>query len=587
MRGLTRDSFRSRKRLVVRNSRTFQRLRLASWACFLLVACCPIAVAQTSAPFGSATAKSRAEPYFALGSQADRLSVFVGGTDQTLLFERDRFREFGPPILLARPFAIAAAAGASNYVWDSDGYIQSRREGAASDWEAELSLPPGRRLPIAICGAPDGLYALIGAKSALAIESAAQSRPTPAVVTPEQLGSADRIFVARYADRRWEVVGICPDGVDVAGHAPQIVIAPDGWLLIVRGRAEGDDRQFSVLWRPHATGEWRTGFTFGQRGLEFFAGAILEGRPAFLAAARGADQTYSLKVLRVHQSPEGNEALMQRPTQFDFSALPDDAKAARPVALAAFNRHLVLLRTTPEQSGFVQFGAPGGTLLERTYDVRALVQRVNSQTRIRGIVQFVMAVVLAGIVTGLVVFRYNSVAGRESVPEGVALASPLRRLLAGLIDFAPFAIAWSIFTDVRINQSLTDVVAWSYAPQPDLDSAAIVWWLATCGSFAFYCGLMELLTGRTVGKMLLAIRIRHESAAPAKPLQVLIRNALRLIELLPPFWLIALLVVLSPRRQRLGDIFARTIVTQPPPAVEADDEEEEDATDGEDSEPRT
>jgi uncharacterized RDD family membrane protein YckC len=41
-----------------------------------------------------------------------------------------------------------------------------------------------------------------------------------------------------------------------------------------------------------------------------------------------------------------------------------------------------------------------------------------------------------------------------------------------------------------------------------------------------------------------------------------VRNVLRCLELMPPFWVLGFVVVLSRNRQRVGDIFARTIVVR-------------------------
>jgi uncharacterized RDD family membrane protein YckC len=74
--------------------------------------------------------------------------------------------------------------------------------------------------------------------------------------------------------------------------------------------------------------------------------------------------------------------------------------------------------------------------------------------------------------------------------------------------------------------------------------------------------VMELLTGRTVGKVLTGTRLLAETGTRPASWQILVRNALRLLELVPQFWILGLLVLLSRNRQRLGDIFARTLVVR-------------------------
>jgi uncharacterized RDD family membrane protein YckC len=54
--------------------------------------------------------------------------------------------------------------------------------------------------------------------------------------------------------------------------------------------------------------------------------------------------------------------------------------------------------------------------------------------------------------------------------------------------------------------------------------------------------------------------VLSESGSVPTLRQILVRNALRLLELQPPLWILGFLVVLSRNRQRVGDLFARTVV---------------------------
>jgi len=90
----------------------------------------------------------------------------------------------------------------------------------------------------------------------------------------------------------------------------------------------------------------------------------------------------------------------------------------------------------------------------------------------------------------------------------------------------------------------------------------MAWWALSCGVHTVYGIVMESLTQRTLGKMLVGTRVVSEGAQPVRFGQIVVRNLLRLLELLPPLWLLGFLVVLSRNRQRLGDIFARTIVVR-------------------------
>lgn len=73
----------------------------------------------------------------------------------------------------------------------------------------------------------------------------------------------------------------------------------------------------------------------------------------------------------------------------------------------------------------------------------------------------------------------------------------------------------------------------------------------------------EAISGQTLGKRLLGIRVTTVDGRSPNPRQVLIRTLLRVVDSLPAFYLLGLLLVLMSRperRQRIGDMAARTTV---------------------------
>ena len=60
--------------------------------------------------------------------------------------------------------------------------------------------------------------------------------------------------------------------------------------------------------------------------------------------------------------------------------------------------------------------------------------------------------------------------------------------------------------------------------------------------------------------------------AVSNPLpQVLARNVFRILEMTPPLWALNFLAVLTRNRQRLGDLFARTVVVRGVAGAETSD----------------
>jgi uncharacterized RDD family membrane protein YckC len=88
------------------------------------------------------------------------------------------------------------------------------------------------------------------------------------------------------------------------------------------------------------------------------------------------------------------------------------------------------------------------------------------------------------------------------------------------------------------------------------------------GSFAIglvYYTAMEGLFGATVGKFATGIRVVREDGTKLEIGAALIRNILRLVDALPyviPYLLGAILVWTSPKKQRLGDRAAKTVVIE-------------------------
>jgi uncharacterized RDD family membrane protein YckC len=71
------------------------------------------------------------------------------------------------------------------------------------------------------------------------------------------------------------------------------------------------------------------------------------------------------------------------------------------------------------------------------------------------------------------------------------------------------------------------------------------------------------MSGQTLGKRIIKLRVVHQDGRHTSFLSVLLRNVFRLIDILPSGYLVGLIVmILDPRERRLGDLVAGTIVVQ-------------------------
>lgn len=81
------------------------------------------------------------------------------------------------------------------------------------------------------------------------------------------------------------------------------------------------------------------------------------------------------------------------------------------------------------------------------------------------------------------------------------------------------------------------------------------------GIYYFGC---ESTTGQTIGKRLVGIRVKNDDGTPASNRGVAIRTILRIVDVLPLLYLIGFVAMMATgvRRQRVGDLAGRTIVTR-------------------------
>ncbi len=150
-------------------------------------------------------------------------------------------------------------------------------------------------------------------------------------------------------------------------------------------------------------------------------------------------------------------------------------------------------------------------------------------------------------------------------PEGIEfalpLAGPFSRMMAALVDLA-IVIAAGLAVDrllAPLNVFGTDtaqaVIAVCYFAFNMLYAAACEWFWR----------------GQTVGKRLLGLRVVEANGLRLNPSQVVVRNVMRLFDMLPVFYLVGGIACVWNRKcQRLGDLVAGTAVVRVPRLREPD-----------------
>ena len=131
---------------------------------------------------------------------------------------------------------------------------------------------------------------------------------------------------------------------------------------------------------------------------------------------------------------------------------------------------------------------------------------------------------------------------------------PMVRLLALCIDLVPGLLVFFLVT----SGSLRDLVR---VPMMSMSSEDVVPYAWLVLVTVCWCVLWELAIGTSMGKGLCGGRIRSTTGANLKARQILIRNIIKgLVLLVPP---LAILTLLHPNQQGLGDLLARTVVIRP------------------------
>lgn len=140
-------------------------------------------------------------------------------------------------------------------------------------------------------------------------------------------------------------------------------------------------------------------------------------------------------------------------------------------------------------------------------------------------------------------------------PEGItfsyALAGPVARGLAWIIDFMAIMVGLNIFS---IFGRLGGLIS------SDLSMA-----ISVLGYFVISIGYGVVMEwawrGQTLGKRVLHLRVMDAQGLRLQFHQVLLRNLMRFVDMLPAVYLLGgMACLLSRRAQRLGDLAASTVV---------------------------
>lgn len=216
-------------------------------------------------------------------------------------------------------------------------------------------------------------------------------------------------------------------------------------------------------------------------------------------------------------------------------------------------------------AGFAAIGLDGQVVAdpETGFTVMPLIANDPSPVRGNADLYIQIGTFVAAMLLMMAFYRRAPRAEQIDLPKHLVLAGFGRRIIAGLIDLAPgFWLAGTLY-GTTINETML------YWPGNGIEKVlpAMRPGFVVIAVTLVHTTLGEVLTARSLGKWLTGIYVADLSGKPASPVPSLIRAISRTFDLFAPLMLVVALI--SPARQRLGDILARTtLVMHKPPMIE-------------------
>jgi len=461
------------------------------------------------------------------------------------------------PPLNAAITSVAATRG-TLYAFVDDGDLYSFGQ---NGWTSELNLP-GRVQPIDLVGADTELYALLASPAAGELPRL-DNGVSPSASQPFDPGDAP-LTIAHYDPRGWAGLALAPRAVTAVPGArlhPRLAVFQGALHLL--WPASGTLQIRCVRLDPE-TGAWSDGpSTSDLPDLTAFWIVMVSRVPTLVAAVRAAAGGEELRALRPLGDAQGSGAEW-RPAALQLSGLPADVRPAEYSSAQAFNQHVVLLMKAVEGATYLRFGRVETPPTENTASLVSVFDQRRSPGTAPRWLQTATLLILMGLLLALFAFRRGALARVIELPPDCALAFAFQRLAGCVLDLAPFTVAAAALLGVPWQAALRELFMWAAGTDamanrlPALNT--LLWWVYSTSAYALYALIMECLTRRTIGKVLVGTHVLSESGSVPNLRQVLVRNGLRLLELQPPLWILGFLVVLSRNRQRVGDLFARTVV---------------------------
>jgi len=529
-----------------------------------IVATCAVARAAVDAPRFGMAGGSECLWVYRVGTDTATNKVIASFAIRRASGEDGGFAAVATPGLGGN-IAWAVASGDAVHLIFRDGTHRSLRVRETvvmrvGDERVELPLPRNAvPLAMAVDAASRTLHAVVPGAVAAEVPwpqadtttDAEMTTSAPAEVEAERSAS---LGLVRYADRRW---------VRRRDFPPDFA-APRRLWLCVNGEQTavffvgegGGDRLWSLT---GAEEEWGAPAPVaGVDGMSVLDVVCCDGETLILSSVSG--ERKAPPVLQLSRWESGTWVTRE------LEAIAD--LGSETVFAGVLGSHLAMGFVGPHASGpalHVGLWSPAGEPVEPVAVVDALLPptgfRLSNRMRLAG-----PYAVLTVLLLGVLIRRRRAIAEPAALGERQAIVGVGRRAAAFALDVLITAPLLYPF----LQPHLTVLQAQMESTIP-ADAAAMAlsfdlfWnWLAAVGIFTAYCTVFEATVAATPGKRVMRCRVADEQGHPCGFLRVAVRNLLRLVEMFPVFDLLPslVLILLTRKRQRLGDLLAGTLVIE-------------------------
>lgn len=431
---------------------------------------------------------------------------------------------------LGRPVTMAGVNGQLHVLFDSGGHFifsQTSPSGA-----------PGKQLPgrpVLACQAGE----LTHTGKALEVVSA---------LHPIDANASGPIELYGYHQGQWSPLTALPEGYKSDDLADMCVVGRRVYVIV---DAQGKRK---LLWRqdgqweqdkpklPMAEGDFITMFDMGQRlVVVFISPGDNDARKLVFAILDEGSSSFQFQELVLDESAR--------------QILP-----GRPLA-GRLAEHVAMVWPGKDQAYFATVNIDVGQFASPPHKVR--LPWTAPTSRFTDVINYFTWMVVIAIFVPLFLLRPAGPPQPFALPPGVRPGNLLLRGAAVLLDLIPFIlIAVIIFPPPEVPPTIGSLREFieTFSQLEESVNAAYATILAMI-LFTTYCSLMELRFGATLGKKLLRLRVVASEGKPPTPRQVVLRNMLKIIEIMMPLApLLLLWPLLSRHRQRLGDMLAQTAI---------------------------